>query len=469
MTKLFRTLLFICLPLITVCQTPGYKISVKLNNYTANTVILGYHFGGKSYIKDTAIVKNKTAVFYGPDKLDDGVYMIIENETNNYKDFLIDGNDQEFSLDIDFSAAGSGMAATGSTANADFSSYLKFLNAKRQELDGITQKQKEPGLSQKEQNELKYKFNKIDSVVTNYQAQFIKNHPSALLSLLIKAGLELTIPTFSGTESEVKLKQFYWYKAHYFDNINLADKRMLHTTVLSEKVNYYIDKLTVQHPDSIIVSVDEILNRTRTSPETFKFFLIDLLNKYARSTFVGMDAVYVHIALEYYNKGAAPWTGKDELEKIIINAQRLEPILIGKKAPDIEMQTLSGDMSRLYNFEAKGTVLFFWDPECNHCKESAVTIVNIEKKLRSKGLRFFTVCTTITPAAVTKAKDFVSSYGMESLHNTVDPYIKSNYKKKYDIQTTPQIFVLDSNKYIRSKRIDADQLEKVIEGLGLLK
>jgi peroxiredoxin len=244
---------------------------------------------------------------------------------------------------------------------------------------------------------------------------------------------------------------------------------MLHTTVLSEKVNYYMDNLTVQHPDSIIVSVDEILNRTRTAPEIFKFFLIDLLNKYAGSKIVGMDAVYVHIALEYYNKGAAPWTEKDQLDKIIYNAKKLEPILIGKKAPDIEVLTLNGTNSRLYDFEAKSTILFFWDPECNHCKKSVATLVDIEKKLRSKGLRVFTVCTAITPAAVTKTKDFVSSYGMESFHNTVDPYIKSNYKKEYDIQTTPQIFVLDSNKYIRSKRIDADQLEKVIEGLGLLK
>ncbi len=230
-----------------------------------------------------------------------------------------------------------------------------------------------------------------------------------------------------------------------------------------------MDNLTVQHPDSIIVSVDEILNRTRTAPEIFKFFLIDLLNKYAGSKIVGMDAVYVHIALEYYNKGAAPWTEKDQLDKIIYNAKKLEPILIGKKAPDIEVLTLNGTKSRLYDFEAKGTILFFWNPLCSHCEKGVATIVDIEKKYRSKGLRVFTVCTKVGRDAEENAAEFIRLNGMESLFNTIDPNMASNYKTKYDIATTPQIFVLDNKKYIRSKRIGAGQLEEVIEGLGLLK
>ena len=29
--------------------------------------------------------------------------------------------------------------------------------------------------------------------------------------------------------------------------------------------------------------------------------------------------------------------------------------------------------------------------------------------------------------------------------NTIDPFIKSNYKEIYDIRSTPQIFILDEN------------------------
>ena len=45
-----------------------------------------------------------------------------------------------------------------------------------------------------------------------------------------------------------------------------------------------------------------------------------------------MDAVYVHIVKNYYAKGLAPWTEEDQLKKIVKNAEKLEPLLIGKTA-----------------------------------------------------------------------------------------------------------------------------------------
>jgi len=36
---------------------------------------------------------------------------------------------------------------------------------------------------------------------------------------------------------------------------------------------------------------------------------------------------------------------------------------------------------------------------------------------------------------------------------------------KYDIQSTPQIYVLDENKIIRSKSIEAKQLDEVVDYL----
>lgn len=47
--------------------------------------------------------------------------------------------------------------------------------------------------------------------------------------------------------------------------------------------------------------------------------------------------------------------------------------------------------------------------------------------------------------------------------NMVDPFIRSRYKKLYDVQTTPSIFILDRNHKILMKRIGAEQLDKVME------
>jgi len=47
--------------------------------------------------------------------------------------------------------------------------------------------------------------------------------------------------------------------------------------------------------------------------------------------------------------------------------------------------------------------------------------------------------------------------------NVYDPYIRSKYKTVYDVQTTPQIFILNRNHEILMKRIGAEQLGEVME------
>ncbi len=47
--------------------------------------------------------------------------------------------------------------------------------------------------------------------------------------------------------------------------------------------------------------------------------------------------------------------------------------------------------------------------------------------------------------------------------NAIDPFIKSKYKTLYDIKSTPQIYILDENKEIISKRIGAEQIAEVMD------
>ena len=43
----------------------GYKIKVKINGYQNDTILLGYHYGEKQYIRDTAIIKKGEFLFKG--------------------------------------------------------------------------------------------------------------------------------------------------------------------------------------------------------------------------------------------------------------------------------------------------------------------------------------------------------------------------------------------------------------------
>ena len=122
-------------------------------------------------------------------------------------------------------------------------------------------------------------------------------------------------------------------------------------------MNTYVGKLQVQVPDSLIKAIDYVLEKTRNAQESFRYFAVHYLNEYANSKFVGMDAVYVHLAEKYYGSGQAPWVDSTQLAKIVENAVALKPILIGKLAPNIKMQLRDGSPITLHDVKSPYTLL----------------------------------------------------------------------------------------------------------------
>lgn len=461
MVRFFSFLISFLFTVVSYAADNNYQIKVTLKNYQHSKLFLAYYLGGKTYIKDTSEVKNNIALFKGQEVLEKGMYLLVEEVTNNYALLLVDDHTQNISIELDFKKTDE-MKITGSTASSEFVSYLKLLNAKRAQKDSLLKLLSQAGTAERKK-EIQRQADGIDTWVKQYQKNYVRQNSTSLLSLIIKINLEYEPPVFSGTENEKKDKEYRWYKQHWFDNTSMADPRMLRTNLLSEKIDYYLDKLTVQDPDSIINSVDEVLGLVKPSPETYKYMLIDLLNKYARSNIVGMDAVYVHIALKYYAKGKAPWTDTDQLKKILDNARRLEPLLIGNKTPDLELMTLDGTKTSIWTLDAKFTVLFFLGHDCSYCKKWIPGLLEAEKQLRDKGVKVLTVFTDKNLNEAEECRKFVNSNAMNSFLNTIDNNYEGNAKIKYDISTIPQIFILDENKIIRSKKIGGEQVKEVLE------
>jgi peroxiredoxin len=463
--SVFLLILTFCMSSVASFAQKGFKIKAKLENYPTQELVLGFHYGDKQYVKDTvSIGADGYFTFQADTLMPCGVYLLVLKPDNNFVQILMDA-DQDFTIETDVKDIVGKMKVKGSDDNAYFYEYLKYLADLRPKADTLKaqldRQRKVPADSIRLMNAL----GDLDKDVKKYQASILKKHPGTMTSKIVNAALETALPDFEGTdEKELQRKRYLWYKAHYFDNIDIADPCMLRGPVLHGKVDYYMTKLTPQHPDSLCNAVDFILNRTKSSQETFKYFLIQFLNTYAKSNIVGFDAVYVHIVKKYYEKGLAPWTKKDDLDKIIDNANRLEPILIGKIAPNITVKTKDNKPMALWDVDADYTVLFFWDPECGHCKKAAPFMVEFATKFKDRGVKIFGVCTAVTDKAPDCWKSVEEKGFTDFLFlNTYDPYIQSKYKTLYDVRTTPQIFILDRKHEILMKRISGEQMSEVME------
>jgi thiol-disulfide isomerase/thioredoxin len=371
----------------------------------------------------------------------------------------------------------------GSADNERFFDYLRFLNEKRPESDNIRKQIKEAEGDEGARKKLEKQLDKVNESVTAYQNDILEKHPESLTALIIKSTKEPPIPEFEGTKEEIQTQKWLYYREHYFDYLDLSDPRILRSPVLFNRVTTFINKLTVQHPDSISMAVDRVLEAMKPSDETFKYYLVHFLNEYAGSKIVGMDAVYVHLVEKYYMTGMATWTEEEQLQKIIDNAKTLKPILIGKTAPDLHMQLLDLEGTILAKeneneykrFKTKGfvplhevrapyIVLVFWAPDCGHCKKSMPKLGEFYQEFNDKGVEVDAVCSK-TYKDMPACAEFLKERNLTGWINAVDPFFKTKFKTIYDIRTTPQVFVLDDEKEILIKRIGIDQLKEVMNDM----
>ncbi len=439
-------------------QHTGYQIKGHLAGYERDSIFLGYYYGDKQYLTDTAIVVNGAFAFEAPDTLKHGVYLIVMPPDNRFFQLMVSGQGaQHFSFTAEMDDIEGTISFDHSTDNSIFYDNLKFLAQKRRELEAINKQREE----QPSGGPWDSKLAALNDEVTIYQRALVERHPGSLTAALIKSGWTIELPEFEGQEDRDQLR-FQHYRQHYFDHVQLGDNRLIRAPqhVLHEKVTTYVEKMTVQHPDSIIKAIDYLLAALEPAEESYKYYLVKFLNDYAQSRTMGLDAVYVHLALNYYDKGKASWIEDEQLAKIVKNARELQPILIGNKAANVVLQLADGSDVMLYEIDATHLILIFWAHDCGHCKESMPQLMDFFKSYDLQGLKVLSVCTKMLqdePACW----DFVKERNLlaEGWINASDQRGGRSYMHTlFNIRKTPKLFVLDHDKKIIGKDLAVEQL-----------
>ncbi|HET6244562.1 MAG: DUF5106 domain-containing protein [Bacteroidetes bacterium] len=458
---LFSFILTVLISSSTFASKEGYSIKLKVTGIKDTVVQLGNYYGDKQYLKDSARVDSQGRfTFEGKEKLEGGIYLIIL-PGSRYFEIIIDST-QNFSLETDAVDYVKNMKIKGSAENILFYEYLNYITPRGKMVDSlktIMTALEESG--DKGAAEIKEKLIAIDKEVLSYKKNLQEKHPGTFVAKMFNAMGEIDIPEAPILENGAKDSTFAfrYYKQHYFDNIDFSDDRILRTPIYHNKLKKFIENMTVQIPDSIYKSADSVLGKAKASPELFKYTLWFITNTYERSNVMGMDAVFVYLAEKYYMTNQAFWVDEQQLEKISNRAITLKPLLLGKVTPNLVMKEMNNTVSSLHNVKARYTILYFWDPECGHCKKITPQVYEVYKKYKSQGVGAFAVCTEVD---LEKMKSFVEEKELKWL-NVYDPYNQTNFRKVYDIYSTPVLYLLDENKEIIAKKISVEQLEEMLE------
>jgi len=433
-------------------------VNFEIQNYINDTLIVGNYYGEKQIVKDTLFANGKGKFQWNPEERpDQGMYLVLLKPENTFVQFIVNDSETKFSLGFDAKDLLS-VQFKGSLENKLFYDYLSFLKDKRVLADTLRARMDRAKAKNETDKVSETELDKLDKDVKKYQQTFLKEHPATITALLIKSNIEIEVPEFEGQEDSVKYKRYYYYKEHYFDNIDPKHPALIRTPFIHPKVDYFVNKLSNQQPDSLIKTLDLVLNWLEVNPDAYRYYLAEFLNKYAQMKLVGYDALYVHLVDNYYNKGKASWVNEDNLKKMSENADDLRPILIGKKMPDITTYKEDNTPVRLYDIVSPYTVVIFWAPDCGHCKKIMPDVVEFYKKNKDKGVKMMAVCTKggdKTPTCWPAVKE----KGMEDFINTADEYQRFNMKIR--IKSTPKIFILDNKKEIIIKDIPGEELDRI--------
>jgi len=465
MRKINFIIILFLVPIITFGQLKsGYNIDLTINDLRDSTVFLAYHLGDKQYIKDTIkLDKSGHGIVHGQETLPAGIYMIVL-PGKKYFEVLI-SDQQHFSLSCNYSDYFNTLKFSGSDENSAFIDYQKKWVVMQQRSAAISKR-----IQNNRQNNDSLKIlgavqKRQEENMKLYLKSVINENNGNLLATLVKALLPIDIPEFSipigyaNPDSIRWIRSYLYNKDHFFDNVDLSDEKLLRTPILYSRLNTFFTTVVIQAPDSVNKEIDKLIKKCSGNYKIFQYVSVYLFNHFRESEIMGHDAVMVKLADDIYLSGKADWVTKEFKDDLKKQIDLIRPNLIGKKAANIVMDSFKGIFVSLYDVEKEFTILYFWEPDCGHCKEATPKLKTYYDKPKDYTLEVFAVCTTSDKAKWTK---YIEDNKLTWI-NGWDPQRSSHFDYYYNVQSTPTVYILDKNKKIIAKKLAVEEIGPFID------
>ena len=107
-------------------------------------------------------------------------------------------------------------------------------------------------------------------------------------------------------------------------------------------------------------------------------------------------------------------------------------------------------------------MLYFWEPECGHCKKVVPELHNVFLRNKDKGLQVIAINILGYPKKELWV-DFINQHHLFGWINAWNPYnIEPTYRELYNIESSNILYLLDVDKKIIVKFVGPEQVEEII-------
>lgn len=452
----------------------GHELIFNIKGAPDTLVYLVIHYNEKLILKDSVKPASKGKfVFKGADRYDDGMYSLVSMDKKLYLNFILDNN-QHFEYFLDTTMNVDNASVKNSPENAEMLRFQKkTVQASKQATEWAKKRKEFDEAGNTDSAEVyKEKLNNINKEMTDFINDLIDRNPDFLFSKMQKSYQNIDVPEYKKEDGTPDYqKQAAYYRLHYWDNFDLGDHRFIYIPSFEPKLkDYFLKMLYHQESDTINKYIDLFL--AKTEKDTFMYhYCTDWLSyQFETSKVIGHDAVFYHIAKTNQLEGKCYWLDEDIIAKYQKRVKRLEPILIGKIAPELFIPdtTLTDDMTQWhssYKIDKPYTILWFYDPDCPTCKKESKKLREVYDSLQAIGKRNFEVYAVGNDSDIDRWKKYVkeNNYPWIQVGGNKGNLDYLEYFNIYEMGN-PAMFILnDRHEIILNKRIDMSNIPQFLE------
>ena len=363
----------------------------------------------------------------------------------SFVDFIFNKEDVSFTFHPDYPQQA--ILFSKSKENIVYKNYLKDISKQQQKLDSLQIKaieNLEIDLDQAYKTALKR--------INGIQEKYIESTKNMYVYPFIKASLRV-----NSAEIKTNLQDYMYAVKHtFFDPIDFSNETLINSSFLIDRIadyifymNYSEDKTTQQ---ALYKSAVKTVF-TKIEDSVLKKYIIEfLIEKFEENNnFRMIDFLFKN----YYDalpKSLQNATFKTEKIKLLATA-------IGSIAPNFSWKEHGKDFQLSTLNEAKNYLLVFWSTGCSHClKEIPELYTFLQDKKNLKVIAFAMENNEVRWKSLKATlPNWHHVLGLNKWENKT--------AKAYNINATPNYFILDANKKIIAKPIPLEELKHLIRKL----
>jgi thioredoxin-related protein len=160
----------------------------------------------------------------------------------------------------------------------------------------------------------------------------------------------------------------------------------------------------------------------------------------------------------------SPWYSEMEKHNYKKELKLLQQNSVGNAANDFTYYIPEGKAKRLYDIEAKYLLLFFYNPECEACKEMKESLMKsaiIQQQIKTKQLKVLAVYTDKDETVWRKHLPEMPITWLNGRDE--NEFVWKN--RVYDLRAIPSVYLLDKEKRVLLKDcMDVSKIEETLMG-----